>query len=111
MMHCQKNIKKKLFLSNGELAWAISEQQIELQKRKPESITLFHSIILTSAFLLIHLAQDSAVVGSCEHGNAPSGPIKCWNFLTPVLLQQPLQTNPVPSLLAAHSDDVLSSSL
>ena len=21
------------------------------------------------------------VTGSCEHGNEPSGPIKCWEFL------------------------------
>jgi len=36
--------------------------------------------------MLIHLAEDSAVVGSCEHGNEPSGTIQCWNFLTPLLL-------------------------
>jgi hypothetical protein len=29
----------------------------------------------------IHLAQGH-VAGSCEHGNEPSGSIKCGNFLT-----------------------------
>jgi hypothetical protein len=29
----------------------------------------------------IHLAQDRQVAGSCEHGNEPSGSIKCGEFL------------------------------
>jgi hypothetical protein len=29
----------------------------------------------------IHLAQDGQVAGSCEHGNEPSGSIKCREFL------------------------------
>jgi hypothetical protein len=29
----------------------------------------------------IHWAQDRQVAGSCEHGNEPSGSIKCGKFL------------------------------
>jgi hypothetical protein len=29
----------------------------------------------------IDLAQDRPVEGSCEHGNEPSGSIKCWEVL------------------------------
>jgi hypothetical protein len=29
----------------------------------------------------IHWAQDRQVAGSCEHGNEPSGSIKCGEFL------------------------------
>jgi len=80
---CRSNQGKVISLQRGT---CVEWKQIGLQTRKTETSQFSTPLFLTSAFLLIHLAHDSAVVGSCEHGNEPSGGINCWDFLTPVLL-------------------------
>jgi hypothetical protein len=39
----------------------------------------------------IDLAQDRPVEGSCEHGNEPSGSIKCWEALEDLAVPQALR--------------------